>query len=163
MKRIQLLLLSVALLAGCGSSDSVNNESTVDNSDEEVEEKKDEMSESEIMAYMDQMTGKYLLIDTYDDKSEGQQKQLDKALTEVNLAMLEIEDEYEPNIAVVKDLDKLAESIKFAINELLQGNYATKVDNSKEVGKHVGELSRAYLDGELPPIIKAVTGQDSAN
>lgn len=47
------------------------------------------------------MTGQYLMIDTHENRST-EPKVVDKALTEVNLAVLEIEDEYDSNIPVVK-------------------------------------------------------------
>jgi hypothetical protein len=161
LKKLLFVLLFSSLLVGCGS----NEESieVINANDPETEDLKDEMLESRIKAYMEQMTGKYILADTYENKSEQQQKLLNEALTEVNLATLEIEDEYNPDLPVVKDLNDLAESVSFAINELLSGEYSTKKENAVTIGGHVGDISRNYLDGELPPSIKGHTGKENAN
>lgn len=114
------------------------------------------------MYYLTVMTSKYASIGIYEDGSLQQQKMLDEALTDVNIAVLEIEDKYDANIPAVKDLNRLAESLIYTINELQSGNYATTYENAKEVGGHIGEISRNYLDGELPAVIKSQTGLEDA-
>ncbi|WBX81334.1 hypothetical protein PD280_06325 [Virgibacillus salarius] len=160
MKKIFFVLMFFVVIIGCESNETLKEESNTN--DEEIEDKQDEMLESAILSYMEQMTGKYLMVDTYETGSKEQQKALDKALTDVNIAVLDIEDKYDSNLPVVKELNNLAESVSFAINELIAGEYSTKVDNSEKVGTYVGEISRNYLDGELPPSVKVHTGMESA-
>jgi PBP1b-binding outer membrane lipoprotein LpoB len=161
MKKLLIVAMCVLVglfMVGCGGGgDSGEKPAT-----EAVNEKQDEMTEKAVMYYLTAMTSKYISIDNYESKSPQQQKMLDEALTDVNIAVLEIEDKYTADIPAVKDLNQLAESIIYAIKELQSGNYVTKHENAKEVGGYIGEVSRNYLDGELPAVVKAQTGLESA-
>lgn len=161
MKRLLVVSMCVLLgmfMVGCGCNGGSGDKPAT----EAVSEKQDEMTEKAVMYYLTAMTSKYISVDIHENKSPQQQKMLDEALTDVNIAVLEIEDKYDANIPAVKDLNRLAESIIYAINELQSGNYATTYENAKEVGGHIGEISRNYLDGELPSVIKSQTGLEDA-
>lgn len=127
----------------------------------EEEVKKIEMSENLAYAYLEQLTGNYLLIDVHEDRSPEKNKALDLALTELNITTTEIKDEYIQDSPMVKDLLEISDFVKFAIDEMLLGEYSTKYDNSVKAGGLVGDFSRAYLDGKLPPTIRGVTGIES--
>lgn len=148
-------------IIGCSpmQDEAKSEETKVDN---KTDEKRTEMIDSGIIHYMERMTGKYLLADIYEIGSQDHQKALDEALTEVNLAVLDLEAEYKKDIPVVKDLNDLADSVVFAINEMLAGEYSTRAENSQKIGYLVGEISRNYADGELPASIRIHTGMESA-
>lgn len=165
VKKLLFVLVAVLLvLAGCGGKDENNTNKDKDNGiKQEVTVKKEEMLDSAVMYYLTAMTSKYVSVDTYAINKEQKIKMLNEALTDVNIAVLELEDEYSPDIPAVKDLNQLAKSVTYAIDEMLAGNDSNARENSENVGYYVGEISRNYLDGELPAVIKAATGLDNAN
>ncbi|MEK5108182.1 hypothetical protein MHI57_15910 [Cytobacillus sp. FSL K6-0129] len=158
-KTIFILLLSI-LLTGCSSNESTNN---ISDSDEENTEKHTEILESGVMYYMTLIISKYSSVDTLATTKEEEQKILNEALTDVNIAVNEMQHEYDSEIPAIKELNQLADAVIYAINDLLEGNYNTKLENSEKVGNYIGEISRNYLDGELPSVIKSMTGLENAN
>lgn len=161
MKRLLYVLLLSVLLVGC-SSDSNSETRSVENDSAEIE-KRDEMLPSGVLAYLEQMTGKYLSIGLFSDTKEKRQKFISEAITDVRLAMNEINDEYDENLPVVKDLLRLGEVTEDALNKLLVGDNSTEYEDSQKGGQIIGDISREYLDGELPPTIRIMTGIENAN
>lgn len=161
MRKPLLFLLFSLLLVGCGVNETVKEESNTDNI--EKEDKLDEMLDSGILAYMEQMTGKYLSIGLYSDSKEKQQKYINEAITDVRLAVSEIEEQYSEDIPVVQDLLSLGEVIEDSLNKLLVGDNSTEYEDAQKSGEIIGEISRKYLDGELPPSVRVHTGIENTN
>ncbi|SHH74614.1 hypothetical protein [Virgibacillus chiguensis] len=160
MKKALFILFFSVLLVSCGAQDT---EETGVSGDVEAEEKHDEILESGILAYMEQMTGKYLSVGLYSDSKEKQQKHINEAITDVRLAKSEIEDQYKRNIPVIQDLLSLGDIIEESLNKLLVGDSSTEYEDSKRIGEIIGDISREYLDGELPSSVKIHTGIENSS
>ncbi|RST57629.1 hypothetical protein D5F11_021450 [Siminovitchia terrae] len=159
MKKITLALAFSLLLIGCASaSESAKTPIT----DASSEEKNEGMSEDSILLYMELITGKYLTVDMYEKDSTRQLEVITKALLDVDSAVSEIEEEY-PDDQAAKELLKLADAVEVALNKLLIGEHATKGSYSEKTGEIIGDISRTYLDGELPPSVRIHTGVENAN
>jgi len=160
MKKGLILLFSVLFLVGCGDTD-IESETGV--AETEEEEKREEMLETEVMLYLSKMTNNYssafIATTSIDEKNEY----LTKAITDINLAVLEIEDEFEEGAPPTKELFELAELLKIAIESEIAGDNENAHKYSHEAGAIIGDLSREYLDGELPTALKIMTGLDDAN
>ncbi|MTD30195.1 hypothetical protein [Planomicrobium sp. YIM 101495] len=161
MRKLFLVLFVSISLAGCSSNE--NSAESVDLTAEDESQKHEDILPIGILAYAEQITGKYIMTDMYEDGEEKQLQLLTKASIDVELAMIELEADYDPDIPAVKDLIELAVSVDNALDEMIIGEFSTKYDNSVEAGQLLGELSRNYLDGELPPTVKAFTEKESAN
>ncbi|WP_339147650.1 hypothetical protein [Sutcliffiella sp. BMC8] len=154
MKKLIILFTSLFFLVAC--SDEIKEDAYV-----EEEEKKVEMSENLAFAYLEQLTGNHLMLDIHEDGSPEKNKALDLALTELNITTTEIKDEYNQDSPIVKDLLEISDVIRFSIDEMLMGEYSTKYENSVQAGGLVGDFSRTYLEGKVPPTLRAVTGIES--
>lgn len=155
MKKLLFVLLSIFVLIACSSNDETVSDSSneVDINGDDVE-KLDDMTKKDIMAYIDQMVGKYLKLGTYEPGSAEEQDEIDEILTDINLAISDMEAKYESNISIVKDFKKLADSVRDALDNWVDGEYEAILNNSKEIGSRVAEISRNYLDGETPDTLK---------
>ena len=160
MKRFILLTLTTLILFGCSGGSKVEIEKDAVAAENE---KRDEMSSAEILYYMEKMTWRYLSVDSFSHTGEKQLKYLTEATLDAKSSTLEIEYEFDRNIPVVPDLLKLGAVIEDALNELLMGDESTKYDNSVKIGQIIGDISREYLEGELPPTTKRLTGMENAN
>lgn len=160
MKRLIYLTLTALILFGCSSGlkKEIEKEAAASKN-----EKRDEMSSAEILYYMENMTWRYLSVDLFSHTGEKQLKYLTEAALDVKSSTLEIEQEFDSNIPVVPDLLKLGVVIEGALNELLMGDKSTKYDNSVKIGQIIGDISREYIEGELPPTTKRLTGMENAN
>lgn len=155
MKKLLFVLLSIFVLIACSPNDETVSDSSneVDINGDDVE-KLDDMTKKDIMAYIDQMVGKYLKLGTYEPGSAEEQDEIDEILTDINLAISDMEAKYESNISIVKDFKKLADSVRDALDNWVDGEYEAILNNSKEIGSRVAEISRNYLDGETPDTLK---------
>lgn len=147
MKKILFVLLAAVLLVGC--SDSGRVESTNDVSTTETD-KKEEMTDTAVKMYLSQMTGKYSLAFTTSANNEQKNNQLNEAITDINLAVIDIQDNYESSANAVSELIDLSEHLLDTINHELLGERESAYDSAYESGIIISELSNEYLDGELP-------------
>lgn len=147
MKKIFIILIAVTLLlSACGN--------TADVAEIEEPEKRTEMSESGVNLYLQKLTGKYSSAYTIARTKEDKMKYLNEAITDINLAVYEIEDEYEEGTPPTKELLELAEHLLDIIDYEMLGENTKAYDSSYQAGIIIGELSDEYLDGELPIGIK---------
>ncbi|KAA0941580.1 hypothetical protein FQ087_20705 [Sporosarcina sp. ANT_H38] len=161
LKGFFILLLASILLVGCSES---KKEPEVNKADQ-VEETKTlkEITPNLIISYMEMLTGDYLMTDHYQTGGKEQLQKLGKAAVDIDAISMELKEEYEQDIPAVIDLLKLAETVDEAIDQMINGEFSTKYDNSVKVGQVVGDISREYLDGKLPPTIKVITGKENAD
>lgn len=161
MKKLIFVLLLFVLLVGCGENDSA--EDDVDISATASEEKHTEMLDTGVKMYLNQMTAKYSSAFTVSLTSEDKIKYLNEAITDINIAVYEIEDEYEEGTPPTEELFKLADALLASIDYEMIGESEKASNSAQDAGEIIGDLSREYLDGELPVGIKIMTGTDNAN
>lgn len=154
MRQALFLFIATLLLVGCSG---VGNAETNDNS-----EVRDAITNNEMILFLEEMTGKYLMTDkvTGDD---SRYRTISEAITDVRLAMFELEDDYDDSLPEVRGLLELGIIIEKSLNELFEGDESSKYEDSVKVGELLGDFSRSFLDGELPPTFKALTGIKNAN
>jgi len=161
LKKTLFVLFLSLLLVGCGSNDADVEDSNAGYT--EKVEKHDEMLDSGVEYYLTLMTSKYSSAYNASLTNEDKMKHLNEAITDINIAVLEIEDEYEKGVAPTAELLKLADALLLTIeNEMLSDSEGT-YDSSRDAGVIIGDLSREYLDGELPIGIQVMTGKDNAD
>ena len=156
-KVLSLLLVSMFVLGACGSATGVEPTMT------EESEKRTEMLSSGVSLYLQQMTSKYSSAFTMAFTKEDKMKYLNEAITDINLAVQEIEDEYEEGTPPTDELFKLADLLLDTIDYEMTGGSVGSDDSAYNAGLIIGDLSREYLDGELPIGIKLMTGKENAN
>lgn len=152
-KAFVLLFISVFVLFGCGNDAEVE-----DTESGTVEtEKHTEMLDSGVNYFLTLMTGKYSSAYIAATTSEEKATYLVQAKNDINIAITEIEDEYEEGVEPTDELLELANHLLDAIDNELEGNPQEAYDNAFEAGEIIGSLSSEYLDGELPTGIKIMT------
>lgn len=146
MKRTLLFLVLSFILLGCDSNQEIINGKEKDIVSDAT--KQDKMLDSGVNLYLNQMTAKYTSAFTVSITEEDKMKYLNEAITDINLAVLEIEDEYEEGAPPTDELFKLADLLLLNIEQVMTGeeSYST----ARDAGEIIGDLSREYLDGELP-------------
>lgn len=158
-----ILLLSLLLvLAGCGNTENTTKVKKDENTSV-ISDKQQEMSSDNIILYMEQMTWRYSTSDTLNHTGEKELEYLTKAILDVQSSVLEIEHDYDSDIPVVQDLLELGAVIENALNKLRAGDKSTKYEDSVKSGEIIGDISKKYLNGELPPTIKRITGIENTN
>lgn len=158
MKRLVIFALLFVFLAGC------DNNSIPNPSDGEIEaiEQKDEMLDSAVRYYLNELTNKYSQAYLYSMSNEEKMNTLNEAITDINIVVMEIEDDYQEGVPPKNELLDLADALLETINHELIGDTDAAYDSSYRAGKIIGDLSREYLDGELPIGIKLMTEKESA-
>lgn len=146
-KKIVAILALLFVLVGCGVSSE-------EYSDLEETEKYTEMTESGVMAYLMQMTNMFSNAYTTATTEEKKIEYLNEAITDINLAVYEIEDKYEEGTPPTDDFFKLANVLKDTIDNEMLGENNEAYENARKAGKLIGDISNNYLDGELPPALK---------
>jgi len=147
MRKLLFVLLTAVLLVGCSDSGEV--ESTSNGSATETD-KKEEMTDTAVKMYLSQITGKYSLAFTTSANNEQKNNQLNEAITDINLAVIDIQDNYESSANAVSELIDLSEHLLDTINYELLGETESAYDSAYESGIIIRELSDEYLEGELP-------------
>lgn len=161
MKRILFILL-VSLLVVTGCSNDIAKEDV--NTDDPVSmEKKDEMLDSAIKMYLNNMTMNFSSAFTIAVTHEDKMKYLNDAITDINLSVLEIEEKYTRNTPPTEELLELADILLITIEHEMLGETESAYDSARDAGVIIGELSRKHLDGELPIGIKLMTGKENTN
>lgn len=160
MKRILFILLFFVLLSGCSNDEESAKETNASNSG--IEEKHDKMLDSGVRLYLNQMTTKYANAYTVSFTDEDKMKYLNEAITDINLAVQEIEDTYEEGTPPTEELLELADLLLQTIENEMLGDVDSAYESAYEAGVIIGDLSREYLDGELPIGIKLMTEKESA-
>jgi len=155
MRKMSILLAVIILaLTACGGETE-----TVTPETQEVE-KKTEMLDSGVSYYLELMTSKFSSAYTVALTKEDRNRFLNEAITDINIATQEIEDEYEEGIPPTDELFELAETLKILIDADIIGDQERISEYSHKAGVITGGLSDEYLNGELPKGIKAMIEQD---
>jgi len=159
-KFIFVMLFPVVLFAACGGSE----ETTDDVITEEAapNEKRSEMLDSAVMLYMNQMTMNYSNAFTTSATKEDKMEYLNEAITDINLTVYEIEDEYKEGVPPTDELFQLADHLLDSIDFEMMGEGEEAGNSARDAGVIIGDLSREYLDGELPVGVKMMTGMEDA-
>ncbi|GGB61316.1 hypothetical protein GCM10011409_43200 [Lentibacillus populi] len=153
MKKLLVLLVFLSLvLSACGdNSDDVD--ASGDDA-EEVTEKQSEMTEKATLNYLEQITYRYLKGSDLENGSFEQKSELNAAMARCDAIVEEIEEKYSVEDPLPSKIINLSKKVKDASQEILDGNYETNYDNAVLIGEELGEISKTYLDGELPPTAK---------
>ncbi|GAB3801401.1 hypothetical protein [Virgibacillus kimchii] len=146
MKKFLLILLIPVFLMGC----SGNNDQEVEAS----EDKKEEMSESAGLNYLEQITYRYINASYEDDESFEQRSELQASVKRAETMKEEIQEKYDEDVEIAAELILLADIVIKASEEILDENYSRVYENSEQIGFMIGDISNKYLDGELPPTAK---------
>ena len=151
MRKVLFLLLMAALLVSCGNKAKVD---TSEVAEVEEIEKKEEMRDSAVKYYLSNMTNNYASAYTVATDKEVKHDYLNKAITDINIAMLEIEEEYVTGLSPASNLLELGESLKSSIEADMIGETQEAYNYAVEVGEIIGALSNEYLDGEMPTALQ---------
>jgi len=149
VKKYLFILLSIVLisLVACGDGNE-----TQKPAEEPIKEKKTEMGKYTALNYMEEMTGRYLGIDDHKTGSFEEKSEIQASISKSESILAEIEEEYDTEQPLIKELTILANAIKGVSEQMLEGEYDK--DRAVLIGEQVGEISRTYLDDELPPTLK---------
>ncbi|ARK28783.1 hypothetical protein [Halalkalibacter krulwichiae] len=148
MKKVLLLLLSCIWVLGACGADA---EEVVS---EDVAEKKTEMTDTEALNYLEQITYRYIEGVNEENGSFEQKSALQAGLRACDTVIAEIEEEYGGDVTVASEIIDLANGVKNTMREVLDGNYDDLEDKNYAIGVLIGSISEEYLDGELPPTLK---------
>ncbi|MCM3110639.1 hypothetical protein [Lederbergia lenta] len=157
-KIIVSLSIFVFLLAGCGREELKPKDVV---GSKEVSTASDEITKIEFEYYITLISGKYLSTDIYERNSERYNKVVVEALLDVESAKQELNEKFKSGTPGLSDLLNLAGATETALNKLLDGEYATRSEYANKAGQIMGDISRTYLDGELPSIVKTYTGVEN--
>lgn len=156
-KALLLVFASILIFAGCNSSSEKESAKTKES------EKQTEMTSTEVELYLTQMTNKYSLAFTASVTQEDKMNYLNEAITEINETVEEIQNKYENGTSPADELLELADILLDTIDYELRGNVEKAQDSAYESGVIIGDISREYLEGELPVGIQMMTGIENAN
>ncbi|MEN2466722.1 hypothetical protein [Ornithinibacillus sp. JPR2-1] len=146
MKKYLLILIFFVLLAACNTETATEPEEFEGN----TEEKRSEMLDKGVEYYLNTMTNKYSSAFTLSTTNEEKAKYLNEAITDINLAVQDIEDNYEEGTPPTQELFDLADSLLKSIESELTGDSESAYDSSYDAGVLIRQLSDEYLGGELP-------------
>lgn len=150
MKKVLLLTIGLLLfLIACGPK-----ETTEPIEEDDPIEKKDEMTETTALHYLEEVTYRYVNASELPVDSFEQTSELQAGVSRSESIIEEIESEYATEEGLPKEIIELAKLTKEACQDILDGNYDADYDNSFAIGEKLGQISSEYLDGEMPPTIK---------
>lgn len=130
-------------MVGCTSKDTEKKE-------------KDAISKDEIMEYLDDLTDPYVeLAEIMQANTNNKTKKVNdkhQELEDTSLKILnELEEDYEPDINEIENLIDLADTLH-EMTDKKKNDYDMShiVDYSETIGRKVGNISRNYMNDELP-------------
>lgn len=162
MKRLLIVSMCVLLgmfMVGCGCNGGSGDKPAT----EAVSEKQDEMTEKAVMYYLTAMTANYSSAYTVAINKDQKNEYLNKAITDINIAMSEIENEYEEGVPPTSELLELGKILKLVIEADMLGDNEGAYEYAVKSGEIIGDLSREYLDGDLPIGIQYMIDKGSQN
>jgi|SRR5690625_3322062 len=121
------------------------------------------LSHKEVMSHLLGMTSKYSMAYTTGISSDEKLRYLNEAITDINLEMIEIEDKYDDGTPPTNKLLQLADTLLLSIDMEFTGDRQGAYEQAVNAGEIIGELSKEYLNGELPIGIKNMTGIENTN
>ena len=154
MRKYLFLLITALVLAACGNA---NVDIKVENN--EIEE----MTDTTVKLYLHKLTSKYSIAYTPLLEKDKKLEYLNEAITDINLVVLDIEDDYETDIHPADKLLKLADVLLDGIDAEILEDEELAYNKSVKAGEIIGDLSREYTDGELPTGIQTLTGKKYAD
>lgn len=143
-KSIFYILTILFLLSACSSTDDA---ATFETTDKELTDKSVEL-------YMHKMTSKYATAHTSYISKENRLKYLNEAITDINLVVNELKDEYDQENESVKKLIELSEALLNTIDYEMIDDAESAYDYAYDAGVLIKELSDNHTDGNLPEPIQ---------
>lgn len=113
-----------------------------------------ELTDKSIELYMHKMTSKYATAHTPYISKENRLKYLNEAITDINLVVNELEDDYDQENESVKKLIELSEALLNTIDHEMIDDAETAYDYAYDAGILIKELSNDHTNGELPEPIQ---------
>lgn len=160
MKKIVLVLFLLVLLVACSSNDEQSADDEISEDVETVnaeESEKKEMSKTDALYYLESITKEYMGISTHDVFDEDTINLLETGIDNIDLAIEEMEEEFDssdPLMLAVKEMGDVVKNISEDLLAAPEVNGEMVGEGSHEIGIYLGEISRDYLDGELPPTVE---------
>lgn len=149
-KYIIYILTLLFLLSACSS--------TVDTKTSETTDK--ELTDKTVELYMHKMTAKYATAHTPYISKENRLKYLNEAITDINLVVHELEEEYNRDNETFEKLIDLSEALLNTIEYEMIDDTQTAYDHAYNAGVLIKELSDEYTNGEPPEPIKRMIGTE---
>jgi len=150
VKKLIMAIMAIVLLVGCSDNEEIETIPV----EGEKEPQQEVMMNSKVKYYLSALTGSYAMAYNISSSDEDKMSRLNDAITDINLAVMEIEDEYTSDVEPTEDLLRLADLLLDIIDNELLGDLESAYENSVKAGEIIGKLSTDYLDGELPIGIK---------
>lgn len=169
MKKYLILSMILLLLTACGNEEDINSVEKEDSKEDSVKDddksnEKDIISYLEIMEYLERLTAPYIelaeMMETDIDSIYEEVHKKHQELDDISLEVLEeLKEEYDEEVGAVKKLIKLASTIQDMVNNK-KDDMSHIVWYSEYVGEMVGDISRMYLNDNLPETTNRLLSED---
>ena len=154
LRRLLLMIGTALLMVSCTNDNNDSGDFSSNDMEEVIVE--EEMTVIKAKDHLEEIS--YRLVNAaYDEEGSFEKRsEIQAGLNKINSQREIINETYDTNESITRDLLLIADSVEETLNLMLnESNEA--YDSSVETGKLIGIYSTNYLDGELPPSLQTMS------